>query len=288
MKKELDAIESSEAPEREAVVARPAHAAAPQAGGGPEKTAESIKPSPNPRPPRITPDDDEEDDESFFQRHRTKMIAGSVVLILGAWMALRKPSGPSAPARRSEPQTIKIQPLPPLPPVPTPPPKVVPPPPKDEKKDDTLTIPQDKPVAPAPPKPVEKPPEGFGTNIKGPGAGLSGLGSGSGNGMIGGTGTGPGGGGSAGAWYAGQVQSRIAEALRNNRKTRSASIAGIKFVVSVDATGRVTGVKLLGSTGDAALDEVIKSEANGIRLQDPPPGGKPMTVTMLLNARRTR
>jgi len=34
---------------------------------------------------------------------------------------------------------------------------------------------------------------------------------------------------------------------------------------------------------------VIKNEAlSGIRLQDPPPGGKPMTVTMVLNARRPK
>lgn len=285
MKKELDTVEAIETPEGKSAAVRPVPTAAPTVREQAEKPVEPIKPSPR----RVSSDEDEEAEESFFVRHRAKMVVGAVVLVMGTWMTLRKPSGPSAPARKSEPQMVKIQPLPPPPPIPTPPPKVLPPPPKDEKKDETVRIPEEKPMEkPAPPKPVEKPPEGLGTNIKGPGAGLSGLGSGSGNGMIGGTGTGPGGGGSAGAWYAGQVQSRIAEALRNNRKTRSASISGIKFVVSVDATGRVTGVRLLGSTGDTAIDEVIKNEANGIRLQDPPPGGKPMTVTMVLNARRPK
>lgn len=151
-----------------------------------------------------------------------------------------------------------------------------------------MAAPDKKPEAPKP-KPVDKPPEGLGTNIKGPGAGMSGLGSGSGNGMIGGTGNGPGGGGSAAAWYAGQVQTRVADAIRNHRKTRNATLRGIKFTVSVDATGRVTSCKLQSSTGDTTLDAAIQNEAlNGLRLQEPPPGGKPMTVTMVLNATRPK
>lgn len=151
-----------------------------------------------------------------------------------------------------------------------------------------MAAPDKKPEA-AKPKPVDKPPEGLGTNIKGPGQGLAGLGSGSGNGMIGGTGTGPGGGGSAAAWYAGQVQTKVAEALRNHRKTRNASLQGIRFSVSLDGAGRVTATKLLVSTGDPALDGAIQNEVlTGIRLQEPPPGGKPMTVTMVFNARRPK
>jgi periplasmic protein TonB len=290
MKEDLDAIETVESPKGETVKAQPANTAPAKPNTRPEKPAEPPKASPSPRPTRPRLDDDEEDNEGFFQKHRIKIIIAAVVLAIGGWMALSKPSGPSAPARRPEPAVVMIKPLPP-PPAPTPPPKVIPPPPKDEvKKEDKVSIPEDKPLdKPAPPKPVEKPPEGLGTNVKGPGAGTSGLNQGGGNGMLGGTGTGPGGGGSAGAWYAGQVQTKVAEALRNHRKTRNASISGIKFTVSVDATGNITGVKLIGSTGDVSIDEAIKSEAlNGIRLQAPPPGGKPMTVTMVLNARRPK
>ena len=68
---------------------------------------------------------------------------------------------------------------------------------------------------------------------------------------------------------------------------RKASVKGIKFSVVIDASGRVTGVKLLGSSGDAALDEAIRSEIlTGIQLREPPPGGKPMTITMTLRAQR--
>lgn len=287
MREKLDAIETAETPEGEPVAVRPGHAAPAKTGASP---ANAAKPSPSPRPSRIPPDDEGDEDESFFKRHGVKVLIAIVVLAIGGWIAFSKPSKPSPPARRPEPPVITIRPVPP-PPAPTPPPKVIPPPPKEEqKKDDTMSIP-DKPLEDKPPapKPVDKPPEGLGTNIKGPGAGMAGLNAGGGNGMIGGTGTGPGGGGSAGAWYAGQVQSKVAEALRNHRKTRNASFAGIKFVVTVSGTGQVTAVKLLGSTGDSSIDEAIKNEAlSGLRLQDPPPGGKPMTVTLILNARRPK
>jgi TonB family protein len=140
----------------------------------------------------------------------------------------------------------------------------------------------DKPVE----KPAEKPPESLGTSIKG-GAGIAGLGSGRGNGVIGGTGNGPGGGGSSMArWYAGQVSTKIAEALRANRKTRSASLR-VEAKVWVDASGRVTRATLDSSTGDAALDALLRDQIlPGVKLSEPPPQGMRMPIPLRLTARR--
>lgn len=284
MSEQLDTIETDKAAKPGLTKDRPLQATK-TAEHAEVSKASHVPKSPNiPRPTRNVAVE-EEDDESFFQRHRIALIAGAIVLMGGGWVAFHKPSGKSEPVRRAPEQQIARIQLPPPPP--PPPPKVQPPPPKDEKQPEQapLAAPEKKPEA-AKPKPVDKPPEGLGTNIKGPGQGMAGLG-GSGNGMLGGTGTGPGGGGSLSAWYAGQVQAKIAEAFRNNNKTRNASIKGLKFSVSVDATGRITGIRLVASTGDGALDDTIKNEVlTGIQLQEPPPGGKPMTITMILNARR--
>jgi outer membrane biosynthesis protein TonB len=86
-------------------------------------------------------------------------------------------------------------------------------------------------------------------------------------------------------WYAGQVQSKISEALRSNSRTRGASLR-VDVRVWVDAGGR-TRAELNGSTGDAALDAVLKNEIlNGLKLSEPPPAGVKMPITLRLIARR--
>ncbi len=229
---------------------------------------------------RPIPTFDDEESDGFFQRRRGLLIVGAIILIGTAWVAFRKPAGKSGPVHKAlQPQMVKLI----LPPPPPPPPPKVQPPPKEEKRSQ-VEKPMDKPDDQ--PKPADKPPEGLGTSIKGPGSGMAGLGSGRGlNGVIGGTGKGRG--GKAAASYAGQVQSKITEALRNNPRMRKASIKGVKFSVVLDASGRITGVKLIGSTGDSAMDEAIRSEIlTGLQLREPPPGGKPMTITMMLRAQR--
>ena len=114
---------------------------------------------------------------------------------------------------------------------------------------------------------------------------MAGLGN-SGNGMIGGTGNGPGGGGSRWGWYAGQVQNRIADALRKNAHTSSATM-NIQVKVWPDSTGRIGRAQLVGSTGDRVMDDAIKNEVlTGLQLQEPPPADMPVPITLRLNARR--
>lgn len=145
--------------------------------------------------------------------------------------------------------------------------------------------PVDKPVDKPVEKPAEKPPESLGTSIKG-GEALAGLSSGSGNGMIGGTGTSKGGGGSMARWYAGKMGTKIADALRNHRKTRSAAMR-VEAQVWVDPSGRITRATLDRTTGDASLDEVLKNEIlPGIQLSEPPPQGMRMPIPYRFTARR--
>jgi protein TonB len=236
------------------------------------------------KPPRR--DDDEEDEEkSFLQRHRGVLIGGALLGMIVVGIAFLKPAGPSAPARRvAEPPMVRIQ----LPP-PPPPPKVQPTPPPPEQK-----MVEQKPVAEEekvmdkpkdePPKAKDEPPA-LGTNIRGNGpADGFGLGS-SGNGFGGGPSRGAG--GSKWGWYAGQVQSRIAEALRSNPRTRTATIKSLQVRVWPDSSGRITRAQLVGSTGNQAVDDAIRNEVlNGLRLQEPPPPGLPTPIVLRLTARR--
>lgn len=232
-----------------------------------------------PRAPR--PDDDDED--GFFQRFRVPIIIG-VLLLCGAGYAIfRKPSeaGPKPPPKAPPQQIVKIQPLPPPPP---PPPKVLPPPPKQEEKkldEAPMEKPEPKPEA-VKPKPVDEPPA-LGTGLVGKGPGMSGLGR-SGNGG-GGNGTG-GGGGDMFAWYASQAVSPITSALRNNSRTRAASISVVAHIW-VDGSGKITRGQLMGSSGDPAVDEAIKNEVlPGVKLSEAPPAGMKMPIKLRLNARR--
>lgn len=141
---------------------------------------------------------------------------------------------------------------------------------QDEKKDEA-------------PKPKDAPAP-LGTGITGPGGGAD-LGLGSGLGGGGGYGNG-GGGGSKYGWYASQVQSRVADALRNNPRTRSASM-NIVIRVWPDSSGRITKVRLGGTTGDPALDATLQNDIlTGLQLDDPPPSDMPMPIVMRVSARR--
>ncbi len=86
--------------------------------------------------------------------------------------------------------------------------------------------------------------------------------------------------------YAGQVQMRIADALRKNRRTRNAN-AHIDVRIWPDSLGRITRAQLASSTGDAAVDAAIKDEVlTGLQLQEPPPAGMPMPIVLRVTARR--
>ncbi len=229
--------------------------------------------SPNSSKP---PKRDDEEDDGYFRRNRVALAIGALVVGGLAWGYFHMPSGESAPVKKKE-TVVMIQ----IPPPPPPPPKKDIPPPKVEKKVETTPV--EKPVEK--PKPADEPPKGLGTSVKGSGPG-SGLGDGRGlQGVIGGTGNGDGRGGLAKA-YGGKAGAKIAEALRNHRKTRTASL-NVKVKIWPDSTGRITQAELVGTTGDSVMDDTIKKEIlTGLQIQEPPPAGIHMPIVLALNARR--
>ncbi|MEP6669128.1 MAG: TonB C-terminal domain-containing protein [Chthoniobacter sp.] len=246
------------------------------------RSAGSARPALPPRPihhyEKLT---DEDENDGFFAHHRTKIIIAAVVLLCGGaayfLSGVKSTTAPKAPERM-----VSIQPLPPLPPPPPPPPpKVQPPPPKEEKMVQETAAEEKKVEAPKAPEP---PKEALGTNLKGAGPGMAGLGgSGNGGGTFGGQ---PGGGGSKWGAFAGQVQSKVASALRSNSKTKKANLK-IQVRVWSDTTGRITRAMLDTKTGDSTLDQVIQNEIlTNLQLDQPPPAGMPMPIVMRLTARR--
>lgn len=245
----------------------------------PEKNSRKVS---GPERSELPPDDEEEED-GFIARHWGKGLTLLIVLGLGVW-AYFEMSGKSTPTYKApERQVVSIQ-LPKLPPPPPPPPKLPPPPPPEQKMvEQTPVAEAEKKPDPSPPKADEPP--ALGTNIRGPGGsdgfGLGSSGNGRGLGRAG-----SGGGGSKWGWYAGQVQTRIGEALRNNRKTRSARLS-VQVRVWPDQTGRIARAQLVSSTGDSALDAALQNDVlTGLQLQEPPPAGMPTPIVLRLSARR--
>jgi TonB family protein len=104
-----------------------------------------------------------------------------------------------------------------------------------------------------------------------------------GGGKIGGSGRK---GGSKYGWYAGKVQTAIADALRSNDATRSA-VMSIQVKIWADATGRVSKAQLVSSTGNPEIDSALRNEVlRGLRLPEPPPADMPMPINLRISARK--
>jgi hypothetical protein len=238
---------------------------------------------------------DVNDDEEPGILQKYRFAIGAVVgiaLVAAVGLLFVKMMGHhEAPPKIEQVTMVKLLPLPPTPPPPTPPPQVQPQPtvePMVEQKQ--MIEPETKPEKPEQkkedtPKSHDKAPGPLGLNAKGEGAGdaFGLVGKPGGNGLFG---DGGGGGGSRWGWYAGQVQARVEDALRNNPRTRAASLR-VEVRIWPDNTGRVTRVQVSGTTGDPRIDAAIKDEVlAGLQLQEPPPAGMPLPIVMRLTARR--
>jgi len=128
---------------------------------------------------------------------------------------------------------------------------------------------------------IDRPPGPPGPAAKGPPSdfGLGGSGGGGGDGS-------GGGGGSKYGWYAGEIQTRVAEALRQNGKTKDARLH-IKVRIWVSTTGRVTRASLAGSSGDSSVDDAVKNQVlTGLNLPEAPPADMPMPIVMMITEQR--
>lgn len=231
--------------------------------------------------------DEDDDAPGFFQKFRVPIIVVACLAVAtGVWFAFF--NKPQKPKRASASVSMVTLMPPPPPPPPTPPPTPPPQEPEEKPPDDVKQefVEETQPdAAPEPDTPPDEAP--LGTNIEGNGPDSFGLAKGGGGGLIGGLGKSTGGGGgSKYGLYAGQVQARVADALRNHKKTRSAAL-NIKVRIWADSTGRVTRATLSGSSGDAAVDRAIREEIlTGLQLQSPPPEGMPMPIVMRITATR--
>ena len=227
-----------------------------------------------------------EGQKGFIVRYRKPLIFG-IVMAVGIVVISNAGSGKRESTPRPPERMVSIQ-LPPPPLPPPPPPLKLPPPPQVEQK-----MVEQAPVAEPEAKPDNQPakvddPPALGTNISGNGPSDGfGLGNSGNAGLIGGNGKGTKANSRFG-WYAGQIQTKIEEALRSNRKTRSANLR-IDVRIWPDATGHITRANLVSSTGDPAIDEAIKSEVlTGLQLKEPPPQGMPLPITIRITVRRPR
>lgn len=219
----------------------------------------------------------------FYQRHPA--ITWGVILSVGGaiawfWNDIIPKSKPGN-ARR---ENVVVVNVPPPPPPPPPPVAQPPPPPPEEKMIEQAPVENESKPEEAPDEP---PAADLGTNIAGDGPpdgfGLSGSGR---SGIAGGVSTAQRQQRSRWGWYASQVQTRIQQAVRNNRSTRAASLrADVK--VWADSTGRITRATIASSSGDAALDAALRDQVlTGLQLSEPPPEGMPMPIVLRIAARR--
>ena len=141
----------------------------------------------------------------------------------------------------------------------------------------------------APPEPSPEPEPAIGTNNVGDGPPDGfGLKAGGGGGIFGGKGIGGSGGrgGSKYGWYAGKVQSAVADALRGDRRTRSA-VMTLEVKIWADSLGQITRTQLVNSTGDTGLDSALRNDVLGrVRLPEPPPADMPMPINLRITARK--
>ncbi|MDD5200592.1 MAG: TonB C-terminal domain-containing protein [Terrimicrobiaceae bacterium] len=220
----------------------------------------------------------EDEKLGFLRRFWPLIILGAIILGAVAWSVL---TPHKAAPRKAAVRMVEIVPPPPPPPPPPPTPPPTPPPPEEKPEFQPEERPEEKPPEAPPPDPAPS----LGSNIVGEGDNAFGLTAGGGNGF----GRGLGGNGSSRSkwgWYAGEVQSRVVQALRNHKLTRSAALS-LQVRIWADSTGRIERATLSGSSGNAAIDKAIRDEIlTGLQLQEPPPEGMPMPIVMRITAKR--
>jgi periplasmic protein TonB len=222
-------------------------------------------------------------------KHVALLRYGATLLAIVAFVGvaiffLRGQDDMPPPRQVRELTVVNIVPPPPPPPPPPMPeqkmieqPKMAEPEFKEEKPADK---PQDEPVKDAK---NDEPPGPLSLDAKAVGPGdLFNLGSKVGGNPYGGGG----GGGSRWGWYSAIVTEQATSALRANPRTRNMTTQ-VQVRLWADATGRVTRVAISPSTGDAALDAIIRDEVLGnLMLRQPPPRDMPMPVVTRVTARR--
>jgi len=216
--------------------------------------------------------------ESKFARlwRRVALGLGLVVAVVLLGLLVKELASPGDVKKKRAVQEISLL----KPPPPPPPPKDPPPPPKVDVPE-KIDVP--KPDQ-APDKPADAPPPGPDLAVDAAGGaggdsfGL--LAKKGGSDLIGG-----GGGGSRFAWYGALVKDRIQEAVAKEKKLRDADFR-VLANVWVNATGGVTRVELVDSTGNAELDSALKAALRNMPpIREGAPGDMPQPIKLRITAR---
>ena len=145
---------------------------------------------------------------------------------------------------------------------------------------------EQEPVAEDEPPPDNSPPEApssddIASGATGSGPAIPGGSGGNGNRIGGRRGS-----GTKFGWYAAKVQSSIREALGSNSATRSATM-NLQVRIWPDSSGRITRAQLVGSSGNAAVDQAIKNQIlTGLQLPQAPPADMPTPIVLRISARK--
>lgn len=180
-----------------------------------------------------------------------------------------------------KPRATVVAVLRPPPPPPPPKPELKPPPPPEMKKEEVKL---DEPK-PDEPKPADQPPVSQDLKMDGPAGAGDGFGISAGKGRdittiggggTGGTGTGRG----TYAFFTNVLQQQLQDELMQNRKLRSVDYKAVVRLWLNDA-GRVTKVEVASSTGNAEIDQTIRTviaESSGARQGPPPDMPQPVKI----------
>ncbi|WP_333837445.1 TonB-dependent receptor [Novosphingobium sp.] len=218
------------------------------------------------------------------RRRKSPVTFGRVLVVVGAGLVIavvwNMLSWQSVSDRPNEMKTTAVILPPPPPPPPPPKPEVVEQPPEPK-----LAPPLEKPLdTPPPPQANNDPAPGDSALSAREGAGPSnyGLARGNGSGTMIGTRAGSGGDNGFGA-YASLATAAIRLAAQSDRELARGRYT-VRLIVSVDAEGRITDVRVVDGSGDSRRDDRLTRLLSGLQLSRRPPPGLPV-MRIELNSR---
>jgi len=231
----------------------------------------------------------------MHQQRWWRRLAMATALLVAAgllWILVDKLMEPGEKRPKRVVQQISLVRPPPPPP---PPPKVEPPKVEPQKVEIKEPLETPKPEQQADKAP-DAPPPGSNLGVDADGvAGSDGFGLAArrgGSDLVGSTPGGTGGAVLGGAplanrfaWYGALVKERIQESVARD-KTLGVADYRINVNVWIDAKGAVTRAELVGTTGDAALDDALKLALQGLPpLREGAPGDMPQPIKLRITAR---
>ncbi len=218
--------------------------------------------------------------------------AGLLLVVAAAWLLVHSLTKPGEPAKKRVVQQIQLV----KPPPPPPPPKELPRPPEVKPREE-VKVNEPPPPTPQPQQAQNEPPpapnlgldaagsagaDGFNLAARQGGRDATTLGK-EGSGGLGGTGV------SRIAFnaYTSMLQNRVQDEITRNAKLRDGDYRAV-VRVWLTREGAISRVEVVGSTGDAERDKLIRAALSEmLPLREPPPENMPQPVRLRITSRLT-